>query len=97
MGDVDLTGRVLRVRRSLVTGYGKQTYEPPKSVKSRRSISLTGRAVSALRAHRERPREEGLRAEDGPVFCNRVGGPLHPKNLMDRHFRPMLRGPGFRP
>lgn len=96
-GDVDLSGRVLHVRRSLVTGYGKQTYESPKSAKSRRSISLTRRAVSALSAHRERQREEGLHAEDGPVFCNRVGGPLHPKNLMDRHFRPMLRRAGLPP
>ena len=95
--DVDLTTKVLHVRRALITGYGKQTYEPPKSAKSRRSITLSGKAVAALEAHRRCSRDAGIYEDDRPVFCNRIGGPLHPKNLMDRHFRPMLRRAGLPP
>lgn len=95
--DVNLPARVLHVRRSLITGYGRQTYESPKSARSRRSIALSMRAVSALEGHHTSQRRAGLYVEDGPVFCNRVGGPLHPKNLVDRHFRPMLQRAGLPP
>lgn len=95
--DINLAGGVLHIRRALVTGYGQQTYEPPKSAKSRRSITLTGIAVAALKQHQRGQREVGLYREDGPVFTNRLGSPLHPKNLMDRHFRPLIRGAGLPP
>lgn len=84
-GDVDLDRGVLRIRRALVTGYGKQTYEVPKTAKGRRSVALTPTAVAALRRH-----GNGYE-DDGPVFRNRVGGPVHPKNLVDRSFRPLLK------
>lgn len=89
--DLDLPNRIVRVRRALITGYG-QTYESPKTKRSRRSIALTTKATSALEEHCERQRTEGLPVEgDVPVFTNYVGKPLHPKNLMDRSFKPLLR------
>ena len=93
--DVDLDGGKLSVRRALVTGYGKQTYERPKTAKGRRSIALTLKAIAALRRHEEGQRAAGLYCDDGPVFCNRVGGPVHPKNLLDRSFRPLLTKAGL--
>ncbi len=43
--DVDLARRVLHVHRALITGYGGQTFESPKTPGSRRSIGLTLKAV----------------------------------------------------
>ena len=51
---LDLDARVVRVSQALVTGYGGQTLEPPKTAGSRRTITLTSRAVRALLRHRER-------------------------------------------
>ena len=95
--DVDLGLAAISVRRTLVTGYGKQTYERPKTVKGQRSIALTAGTVDALRIHRAGQRAAGLYTDGGPVFCNRVGGPLHPKNLLDRSFRPLLQRAGLPP
>ena len=93
--DLDLANRIVRVRRALVTGYG-QVYESPKTKRSRRSIALTTKATSALEDHRKRQRTAGLPVEgDAPVFTNNVGKPLHPKNLMDRSFKPLLRKAGL--
>ena len=93
--DLDLAARVVRVRRALVTGYG-QTYESPKTKRSRRSITLTTKATTALEEHRERQDEAGIPVEaDAPVFTNLLGKPLHPKNLMDRSFKPLLRKAGI--
>ncbi len=89
--DLDLPNRMVRVRRSLVTGYG-QSYEAPKTKRSRRSIALTTKATTALIEHRERQNQMGIQVEgDVPIFTNNVGKPLHPKNLMDRSFKPLLR------
>ncbi len=93
--DLDLSNRIVRVSRALVTGHG-QTYESPKTKRSRRSIALTTKATSALKEHRERQRTAGLPVEgNAPVFTNNVGKPLHPKNLMDRSFKPLLRKAGL--
>lgn len=93
--DLELSTRTIRVRRALVTGYG-QTYEAPKTKRSRRSIALTTKAASALEEHRERQRTAGLPIEgDMPVFTNSIGSPLHPKNVMDRSFKPLLRKAGL--
>ncbi len=93
--DLDLAARKVRVRRALVTGYG-QTYEPPKTKRSRRSIALTKKATGALLEHRERQRAAGLPVQgETPVFTNLVGKPLHPKNLVDRSFKPLLRKAGL--
>ncbi|QIN83689.1 tyrosine-type recombinase/integrase [Rubrobacter tropicus] len=89
--DIDLDNRMVRVRRALVTGYG-QTYESTKTKRSRRSIALTTIATEALIAHKDRMSDEGHSVEgDSPVFVNKVGRHLHPKNFMDRSFKPNLR------
>ncbi|MBA3390317.1 MAG: hypothetical protein H0U02_13305 [Rubrobacter sp.] len=57
--DVDLDRRVIHVQRALVTGRGGQTFEPPKTRGSRRSVGLARIAVDALTEHRERAEREG--------------------------------------
>jgi integrase len=83
--DIDLACRVLHVQRALVTGHGGQTLESPKTPGSRRSISLTTKAVDALLRHRERQQAEGFPAEgDALVFMNRAGKPINPSHLLSR-------------
>ena len=93
--DLDLDRRTLHVQRSLVTGYG-QTFEPPKTPNSRRSVVLTERAKEALLHHRERQAAEGFAVEgDVLVFTNTVGRPINPSHLLCRSFKPLLRKTGL--
>lgn len=56
-----------------------QTFEPPKTPNSCRSIGLSRRAVDALGRHWERQSAEGFPAEgDSMVFTNTVGGASQP-------------------
>jgi integrase len=93
--DLDLDLRKLHVQRSLITGYG-QTFEPPKTPNSRRSIGLSKRAVEALKHHRSRQAAEGLLVEgDTLVFTNTVGKPINPSHLLCRSFKPLLKRAGL--
>lgn len=94
--DLDLTHRVLHIQRALITGHGRQTFEPPKTSGSRRRVSLAAKAVDALLRHRERQQAEGLRIEgDALVFTNTVGKPINPSHLLCRSFKPILRRAGL--
>jgi len=95
-GDIDLSTGTLQVRRSIarLTGQGFVESEP-KTAKSRRSISLMGMAVDALRRHRQRQIETRLAVgpaweEHGLVFCNSLGRPLERQSVTQRSFRPLL-------
>jgi integrase len=94
--DLDLDRKVMRLQRALITGRGGQTFEPPKTPNSRRSIGLSRRAVDALERHRERQGAEGFPAGgDSLVFTNTVGGPVNPSHLLCRSFKPLLRDAGL--
>jgi integrase len=94
--DLDLDRRVMCVQRALITGRGGQTFEPPKTPNSRRSVGLSQRAIDALERHRERQRGEGLPFEgDSLVFTNTVGGPINPSHLLCRSFKPLLEKAGL--
>ncbi len=54
------------------------------------------RALEALRSHRKRQLEERVRAgakwqENGLVFASTKGTPLDAQNIVNRHFKPLLR------
>jgi hypothetical protein len=77
--DVDLDGRILRVRRTVqrLRGQGL-VFGPPKSARSRRSIPPPESSRAALLSHRERQEVERLAAgdswqESGLVFTTSVG------------------------
>ena len=58
------------------------------------------RAVEALRSHRERQLEGRVRAdanwqENGLVFASSKGTPLDAQNIVNRHFKPLLRRAGL--
>ena len=95
-GAIDLDARVVRVSRALVTGKGGQTFESPKTAGSRRTITLTKKAVDALLRHHKRQIEAGLPAEsDALIFTNTVGRPINPSHLVSRSFKPLLKHAGL--
>jgi integrase len=71
-----------------------------KTRRGRRQISLTPRAVNALKAHRKCEFEEGIRRsglyEDHDlIFAPSVGTPINPENLVKRSFKPLLKKAGL--
>ncbi len=72
---------------------------PTKNKKSR-TIRLGIFTVEALKAHRKRQAEEvasakGLWKDPDLVFSSTIGTPLDPSNVVDRSFKPLLRGAGL--
>jgi integrase len=105
--DMDLDTGTLRVERQLQRRRGEDgqpgrlEFSEPKNA-SRRTVGLPLRAVRTLRDHRKRQLEEKLAAgplyEDGGlVFASRVGKPLDAQNVVNRHFKPLLRRAGLPP
>ncbi len=85
--DIDLDGGVLSVTRTLEKSrYGGLKFKQPKTQKSRRTISLPGITVDALRLHRVEQAELMLSLgagwnEDGLVCMKGGGGPINPPSL----------------
>jgi integrase len=98
--DADLKRGVMRVGRALVREGGGYRPGNTKTKRGRRSIRLTPRAISALKAHRKRQLEEkmkfaGLWRDHGLIFATQVGTPVNPENLVKRSFKPLLRRAGL--
>ncbi len=101
--DIDLEAGTLRVNRQLqrVRGGGGLQFSEPKNA-SRRTVGLSQRTIIALQNHRKRQFEEKLRA--GPlykdrdlVFATRLGTPVDAQNVVNRHFKPLLKRTGLPP
>jgi integrase len=94
--DIDLDAGTLRVNRQLqrMRKGGGLVFSEPKNA-SRRTIDLPQRAISALRSHRKRQLEEklGARSYDDSelVFATGKGTPLDAQNIVNRHFKPLLK------
>jgi integrase len=94
--DLDLDRRIMRIQRALITGRGGQTFEPPKTPNSRRSIGLSQLAIDALERHREYQKTEGFLVEgESLLFKNTVGSPINPSHLLCRSFKPLLKRAGL--
>ena len=99
--DLDLeTGR-LTVRRQIQRSRdGSGMITGPTKNKKSRTIRLGIFTVEALKAHRKRQAEEvasakGLWKDPDLVFSSTIGTPLDPSNVVDRSFKPLLRGAGL--
>src|SRR5215218_2937295 len=100
--DIDLDAGTLRVNRQLQRvrrdgdRSGTLIFSEPKNA-SRRTIDLPQRALEALRTHRKRQMEEQLRAgaawadNGGLVFTTTIGTPVEAQNIVNRHFKPLLK------
>jgi integrase len=88
--DVDLERGVLAVRRTLSRGQGGMwEIGSPKTTSGRRSIALPPSARESLQRHRLRQLERRLALglawhDEGYVFTNATGGPLHVNSLAHR-------------
>ncbi len=94
--DVDLENGLVWVRRTLTRNGGRLVLGEPKTKKSRRTVRLTDAAVNALRVHLRRQLDEVERLGDlyegrGLVFATQSGTLLHPSNLRNRSFAPLLK------
>ena len=102
--DIDLEAGTLRVNRQLQKmrkdgdKSGSLVFSEPKNA-SRRTIDLPQRAIEALRNHRKTQLEEKLRAnsyeDQGLVFATSKGTPLDAQNIVNRHFKPLLKRTGL--
>ena len=102
--DIDLETGTLRVNRQLQRmrkegdKSGTLVFSEPKNA-SRRTIDLPQRAIEALRNHRKTQLEEKLRAssyeDSGFVFATSKGTPLDAQNIVNRHFKPLLKRTGL--
>jgi integrase len=96
--DVDLDGRLLFVRHTLVAlDNSRLAFNPPKTIGSRDWVALSGRAITALRRRARRQRVEALAAaayhDEGLVFCRPDGRPLRPEDVL-RHFYELTEAAG---
>jgi len=91
--DLDLDRGAVAVRRTMSRGAGsKLVAGEPKTASGRRQIALPATAAESLRRHRVRQLEHRLAAgpaydDQGRVFTNETGGPLHPNSLALRFRR----------
>ncbi len=92
--DVDLKGRAITVRNTLIEVNGKLTLAEPKTPKSRRRVDLPQVVVDALTAHQSQTVREGF-ASEPLVFCNSTGGPLRRTHFQFNHFKPILMAAGL--
>ena len=99
--DIDFNTKTLRVSRQLqrVRDGGGLVFGEPKNA-SRRTVDLPQRAVEALRSHRKEQMEGQLRAgsewqDQGFVFASNKGTPLDAQNIVNRHFKPLLKRAGL--
>lgn len=92
--DVDLEGKALSVRRTLVELAGKFTTGEPKSAKGRRLVQLPEFAVAALWRHKARMLAEGL-AGDQRVFSDEDGQPLRRDRIRSHSLHPLLKRAGL--
>jgi integrase len=87
--NVDLDKARIVVNRSLTLVNEELVWAPPKTARSRRSLSLDSETVAVLRSHRRRQLEERLNAgeawhDNDLVFCNEDGTALHPSRFTRR-------------
>jgi len=84
--DIDLDRGALAVTQSLEQTRGGLRLKEPKTRRSRRTITLPGLTVEALRAHKVAQLEERLMmgkgyVQNGLVFANHDGTPISPRSF----------------
>ena len=102
--DLDWVKKTLKVERQLVRPEeGPVRFAPPKTKSGKRTLTLGGKTIEVLRHHYDRQHAERKAAgekwqENGLIFPNSLGGPIHPRNLL-RDYRKLLQAaelPRFR-
>ncbi len=84
--DVDLESSTLAVRQTLLADGGAPYFGMPKTKRGKRLIAIDLQTSGVLRKHRRRQAAEKLEAgsayeDQGLVFANALGQPLHPDTV----------------
>lgn len=94
--DLDPKRAALHIRRQLCEVRGRLWLAEPKTSAARRTVTLPGFVVAAIRAHEERAKVEGTLLNDRLlVFTDAEGTPLRRSNIRRRSFEPLLRLAGI--
>lgn len=93
--DADLDQKLLQVRHTLFRDKEGLKLAEPKTLQSRRRISLTPNAIDALTRHRSREATTRLKLgnlwdDHDLVFANEIGRPVEASNFIRRSFLPLL-------
>ncbi len=95
--DIDFDNERVIINRSLTRVNGKWSLEETKTAHSRRTIPLPPSVIIDLNEHRKEQTSEKLKAEEGEyidhgfVFATNKGSPLDKHNIVNRHFKPLLK------
>ena len=97
--DIDLARSALHVRQQVYRLKGEWVFTAPKTAAGRRTVSLSGACVEALRERKIAQNKERLRAQDWQdldlVFSTTTGTPTEKGNLLRRSFAPLLERAGL--
>ncbi|CAN5176792.1 site-specific integrase [soil metagenome] len=94
--DIDFEQKSLSVQRALVERKGGGfIFDELKTSRSRRSIPLSNSLINVLKTHRRIQLEERMKLgasyqNHDVVFASEVGTPMMHRNLLRRHFKPLL-------
>ena len=85
---LDVEAGTLRVEQQLLPTRGGVSFGSPKSKRSRRKIAIDEATHETLRSHREAQLLERAFAgeayvDQDLVFCDPLGGPIHPQRLTE--------------
>jgi integrase len=95
--DLDFEKKVLSVRRTVIERVkGGYYFGETKTAKSRRSMPLSDTVINSLKTHRRNQLEERLKLGSeyqnlDLIFASEVGTPLQRRNVIRRHFKPLLK------
>jgi integrase len=92
--DIDLEARQLHVRHALQRIDGRLQLVEPKTVRSRRTITMPATVVDALREHQRRQLKEQMRIDGGFVFAHPDGSPLD-GTVVTHQFQKLLKRAGL--
>lgn len=104
--DVDWSACEIRILRALVRPRKRKKdepawrFEPVKTKAGRRVVAVPSEVMFLLRKLQAEQAEEKLLAgeaweDNGLIFCNRLGGPLHQMNLARRDFKQIIKRAGL--
>lgn len=96
----DIDGGYLRVQRAATVGAGNRKLIASTKTGRSRVIPIGDRVLRALQQHRVRQAKWRLKIGDlykdqGVIFANEFGGLLDAQNIVNRHFKPLLRRAGL--
>ena len=95
--DIDLDSGRITVNRVLSRTGKHWKLEEPKTARSRRTVPLSVSVIKDMKEHKKKQATEKLKKaeneynDQGFVFADDIGEPLSDRNIIARHFKPLLK------